>query len=93
MKIRFFFYLLFAVFTGIAGCSNRPDPKKDFQIGLDGENYLWQPGPTNAYIEGYGIYETTANRTIMVVFPPQMSGPVTTKGLNIRLSSALVQPG
>ncbi len=92
MRLRLAFCLVLAAALA-AGCSNRPDPQKDFQIGINGERYLWEPGPATAYLEGYDAYDTSGFRTVSVVFPQQSPSPVTTRGLFIRFSSAIAVPG
>jgi hypothetical protein len=92
MRLRLFLYCILAA-SCIAGCSNRPDPTQDFQIGLDGENYLWQPGPTAAYISIYEMGYAPSSNWITLVFPQQSPSPVTTKGLFVRFNTSAAQTG
>jgi hypothetical protein len=93
MKLRFYFSLAFAVLSCVISCANRPDPKKEFQIGINGESYLWEPGTAVAYLEGFSLYDTSASMGISLVFPQQSPSPMTTKGLFIRFSSTIAVPG
>lgn len=74
--------------AALAGCSNKPDPSRQFELGLDGGRYLWQPGPAVAYVSGYeygGGYQANG---IQIIFPMQRSTVRPIPGLDI-----IIQPG
>ncbi len=74
--------------AAIAGCSNKPDPSRQFELGLDGGRYLWQPGPAVAYVEGNEYGSQYQARGIQVIFPMQHSTVRPIPGLDI-----MIRPG
>lgn len=75
--------LLAAAAMAVAGCSDKPDPSRQFELGLDGGRYLWQPGPAVAFVTGFeygGGYQANG---IQVIFPMQRSTVRPIPGLDI----------
>jgi hypothetical protein len=70
------------------GCSSKPDPKRPFEMGLDGGKYLWEPGPVVGFVSGYEYGGKYQARGIEIIFPMQRSTARPIPGLDI-----LIKPG
>ena len=53
----------------LAGCTPKPDPKKDFQMFLDGSVFLWESAPGVGYIYGGEEEPWSRPASIRVILP------------------------
>lgn len=53
----------------LSGCSPKPDPKKDFQMFLDGSVFSWESAPGVGYIYGGEAEPWSQPATIRVILP------------------------
>jgi hypothetical protein len=88
MKLRVLLIPLIAA-ACVPGCANNPAPRRDFEMGLDGGKYLWQPAPAVGFVSGYEVKGVFTARGIEIIFPMQRSTARPIPGLDIQIDTGL----
>jgi hypothetical protein len=73
----------------LAGCTPKPDPKKDFQMFLDGSVFSWESAPGVGYIYGGEDEPWSLPASIRVVLPNNRPSRHPLPGMEIMFDAAV----